>query len=305
MKNLILTIVGLTLSFYCNSQSDAYHPFPTENTVWREFFGGSEVSYCSDYQFIIIGDTIIDNLTYHKIQKAGVEYMVDQWGWCTNVIYLYFNFYRGAYRNDSVNKKVYLRENENDTLLYDFDLNLGDTLPRSYTSYGEFNYVATIDSILLGNEFHKRLGIATLDDPVYVYNYLIEGIGSTGGLLSNIQPPFEFGTILLCFTQDGKTIYPDTNYICDLITSSGHELTNNRSYQLHPNPFSNYARIEMDSHFNNAEFQLYNAYGKEVIRIQNIGDGTVIDGSNLPAGVYIFKIMCNNTTLQMGKVLKL
>jgi hypothetical protein len=305
MKKLLLTFLIISSSLSSKSQFNIYHPLPAENAIWRETFNGSYTSSCSDYQYIITGDTIIDSLIYHKIQKSGVEYYVDQWGWCTGIIEYYFNYYEGAYRNDSVNKKVYFHKNSVDTLLYDFNLNVGDTLPTTYTNWGPDNYIETIDSILIGSNFHKRFGIASFYEPGYVYVHLIEGIGSTFGLLGIIQVPFEFGSGLLCFIQDGLTLYPDTNYICDLITDLGPELSNYFSIQINPNPFSKYAKISINGQIDNTEFRLYNIFGIEAYILQNISDGAIIDGSNFPVGVYIFKIIRNNTTLQMGKVVKL
>lgn len=184
MKKSILIVFIISLSLNGNSQFHIYHPLPSENAVWRESFGGSYTSSCSDYQLIIIGDTLFDGFTYHKIQKSGVEYYVDQSGWCTWIIAYHFDYYLGAFRNDSVNKMVYFLENSIDTLLYNFNLNVGDTLPITYTNSYSDNYVETIDSILIGNNFHKRYGIASFYDPGYVYVHLIEGIGSTFGFLA-------------------------------------------------------------------------------------------------------------------------
>lgn len=61
----------------------------------------------------------------------------------------------------------------------------------------------------------------------------------------------------------------------------------------------------MDRQIECAEFQLYNTLGTEVCKLKNISDGTIIDGSILPAGVYLFKIISDNMILQKGKVIKL
>jgi hypothetical protein len=305
MKKLFLTFLIISSSLSSKSQFNIYHPLPKEDAIWREYFGGSYTTSCSDYQLIITGDTLIDGFTYHKIQRSGVEYYVDESGWCTWIIAYHFDYYDGAYRNDSVNKKVYYNYNSTDTLLYDFNLNLGDTLPSTYNHYSLIDFVATIDSVLIGNDFHKRFGIANFDNPNWVYAYLIEGIGSTLGLLSNIEFPFEFGSTLECFIQDGITLYPDMNYTCDLITGLGPELNAKFNFHINPNPFSTYARISMGGQIDSAEFRLYNALGTEVCKLKDITDGTLIDGSILPAGIYLFKIISNNVILQMGKVIRL
>lgn len=72
-------------------------------------------------------------MIYHKIQSSGVVYSNSTafGGWCSSSIQYSGYGYAGAFRNDSLNKKVYFVKPGmlNDTLFYDFDLQLGDTLP--------------------------------------------------------------------------------------------------------------------------------------------------------------------------------
>ena len=73
-------------------------------------------------------------------------------------------------------KKVYFFENGNDTLAYDFNLNIGDTLPVTCLNVLNNNYVQSIDSVLVGSQYHKRFWIS--DDNSINYASLIEGLNN-------------------------------------------------------------------------------------------------------------------------------
>jgi len=156
-------------------------------------------------------------------------------------LYKYYNNYIGAFREDTINKKVFFipENNSYDTLLYDFNLSIGDTLLSSIIndSINYMNHVSLIDSIIVGNKYYKRYGLSSGSNLNYVY--LIQGIGSTFGLFGYLYPPFESGTTLLCFKQNGQTLYPDTTTNCQLITSlnSNEEISN--QVKVFPNPTTN------------------------------------------------------------------
>ena len=44
---------------------------------------------------------------------------------------------------------------------------------------------------------------------------IIDGIGSSLGIMANLVPPFENGDELLCFSKDNVVYYPDSTYNCD------------------------------------------------------------------------------------------
>ena len=76
----------------------------------------------------INGDKIIGTHTYHKIYTTG-----QHTNWCPSYSGYYYNACNCALRQDSLQKKVfqYSSTYSKDTLLYDFNLNVGDTLPHT------------------------------------------------------------------------------------------------------------------------------------------------------------------------------
>ena len=218
MKIPIFLFCFFVIESLCTAQSTIYHPFPTSNSIWREQLGTYQCS-CKDYQHFISGDTLINGLVYQKIRRSGANLAENIQGFCTSQIVNHFNEYIGAYRNDSLNKKVYmvLADSVNEYLLYDFDLKLWDTLHQTLLcGPGLELYAISVDSILIGNEFRRRIGFGPVQFfPNYMNGHFIEGIGTECGLMGNmggLSFPFECCTSLLCFKQNNQTLYPYTNY---------------------------------------------------------------------------------------------
>jgi hypothetical protein len=140
--------------------------------------------------------------------------------------------YRGAYRQNIPQKEVYFVEpfTNQECLLYDFKLGVGDTVTGCYNP-GSCIIVSSVDSVLIGSNYRKRINLAT--NPPYS---LIEGIGSTAGLLEPLCP-FEYIANLICFSQNGQTLYPDTVTDC-ILTTQIPEIPEVEIASVHPNPFT-------------------------------------------------------------------
>ena len=79
----------------------------------------------------------------------------------------------------------------------------------SWNNYFISNYVSSIDSILIGNNYHRRFHLSQMGTS-FSHVAIIEGIGSEYGLLFPLMPPFEFFNTLVCVTINSIPVYPDT-----------------------------------------------------------------------------------------------
>lgn len=144
----------------------------------------------SDLQYFNKGDTLINNIQYHKVLKTGngVEYIMTQLTcslWCgSNYNYYSFNsIYTGALRQNIAQRRLYYMEpgQFQEALLYDYSLSVGDTLPTSYTNQ-IVNIVTAIDTLWLGGTGHRSF---QLSSSLFMGDVsLIEGIGCSLGLFS-------------------------------------------------------------------------------------------------------------------------
>src|ERR1700746_2350414 len=137
MKKLLL----FTFLSFCfisiKAQSWVYHEFPDSNAVWNVSYQETGVGFCGEYSYTISNDTIINSVTFKKLNKTGRDFSMTYtssappiWN-CDHSISTptYYN-YAGAMREDVLQKKVYYIAMGDTTqqLLYDFNLNVGDTL---------------------------------------------------------------------------------------------------------------------------------------------------------------------------------
>lgn len=261
MKKVIL--LGLLLNNFLtiiNAQTNVYHPFPDSNAIWTIIAGNNCTSWSSfiKYQYKISGDTILNSTNYIKISRLIDNNLYPNAEGCGLHI-----GYLAAIRDDSLNKKVYVipKDSLQELLLYDFNLNVGDSLISYYTQIYQCQsnalYVETIDSILVNNNYRKRMGFCNYASPpcsIEIHDrsyYIIEGIGSAWGLFDNFLFHYDCGrSYLTCYSENDHILYgydiinTDTTtnldaYSCDLsssVTVSINQSFNNYEIKIFPNP---------------------------------------------------------------------
>lgn len=303
MKKVFILIICICFSELILAQK--YYPFPTSNAVWREnhvaVYGSSNSSYFS-YQNFISGDTLIMGKTYHKIYKTGY---VNHKTRDTNIYSEYKNEYVGAIREDN-SKRIYFFKDIilNEQLLYDFNLKIGDKLPTMVGTREDIinNHVVYtvhgIDSVIVSGVFHKRFEI------FYSTNskvYLIEGLGSTDGLLARFYPSYGYNFELICFQQDGKSAFPD-GVECNLISTGISEVNLQNEIQIFPNPSTGIINIS-NLPDRPLKLQLFNMLGKLVYETQIQAINYSLNLNLMPGGIYLLKVIEKNKSIVFEKVI--
>jgi hypothetical protein len=290
LKKYIL-IWTLLISTTSIGQTSSYHSMPDSGAVWNFHYtfycfwtgGGVADIY---YSLTVSGDTIINGNTYHKLYRPYAQSF--SVGNCGGVLI----GYNGAFREDTSNRKVYYVPiaNSVEQLLYDFNLQVGDTVVGYLQSLiSPYDTVQSIDSILIGNSYRKRWNI----NPCYDI-YLIEGIGSTYGLYENSPGcATDFANYYLtCFQQNGLTLYPDTTISCQLITISDNNSLETVSTTISPNPFHTSCQIQMSSEFGNFEWKIFNSEGILLTNGTNPNNKEFrLSRGDLKNGIYLIQLM--------------
>lgn len=173
--------------------------FP-KGTTWTTLFTPYE--NCHDawsYTCELQGDTLIENSRYYTIVHGPIDVPIRQ-----------------------VGQKIYAWINNQDCLLYDFGLEIGDSIPWrifeiNYDAsqvgvYGQdFAHVERIDTVLLadGRKAKRWLYDDRMPD--------IEYVGGEVGILSPIILPevTTCGGTHMCCSLDGELIYETSQGICD------------------------------------------------------------------------------------------
>jgi hypothetical protein len=328
-KQILFFLLFLIVAVSSFAQFNTYHPFPDSNAYWKEEQtympgnAGSGEEYV-DYGYILSGDTNVNGISYHKVYKVGGR------EWCMFCSpYYFYNYnsmsYAAAIRQDTVMKREYVcctASLKTDTLLYDFNLKIGDTL-NEYNTIGihERNYVYGIDSVLRDNNYRKALVIATgTGTGRRVMDTIVEGIGSLYGLFEAEVIPFESSTGLMCFWQNGYVVYsPGTNtknapYYDSCVeyglnyhwTGINSVTPENVSFSVFPNPAGKQVTLsyELPQQQTNATLQLYNAVGQLVktVAVKGYKGSVDNDVSALPNGIYYYTLSVDGVVEATSKL---
>jgi len=308
MKNQFIIISILLFAFKIGyGQTNIYHPFP-DSSFWRvdawamDNFTGCQEDYYYDYYFD--GDTIIDGSLHKKLfrspvliirQGGGTPCYV--WPWAT------FSGYMGAIRDDSVSNKSFFvfPDQNNDTLLFDYNLAVGDTI-KGYLSANCTMKINSIDSAFVGTQSRKKWNFTTCNEDA---GYFIQGIGSNNGLIELLNTQDFYLTHLIC-VKDSNMVLFDTGFNsaigCQLITAIDESSIVVPMIDISPNPFFMQTTFKLDQPLKNAVLTVYNTYGQEVKQIDNLtGPSIFFRQDNLQSGLYFFCILDSRKMIATGK----
>lgn len=314
-----LTIyIGLIIvCSFCNlAFAQTYEPFIDTTKRWnmtRTIYNTQIYTYTARIKKI---DTLIDGKVYQKIVSDTIYLLPEN----ESAGYL------GFIREDTTSKKVYYTNTDvgyspfqfntnEERLLYDFSLEIGDTATVMTTE--ECNNdgsgftslkVLNIDSLeLIDGSKRKRWFLEDINNGDEVY--WIEGIGSEFGLYMPSCPRtalhmFEYS--LLCFFEDETHLYQQQNQTtCSVFwTSSTDELDmKENGFVVFPNPASDELNIELNKEIT-GKLVVYDAKGLEVLNKKFTGDNLKVNIESLSKGVYYLKI--NSLNLKaVNKIVKL
>lgn len=289
-------LVALPSIFSCSlasAQTSVYHPFPDSNAVWGMVSGCSDmIQQCSNSMYIqynFAGDTSIEGNTYKVVHEVVGQ---DPGGCCGPPE----DLGPGFLRDDTAARKVYWRipGMNADTLLFDFTLELGDTLGGLYGNtglcVGAVITVQSIDSVLVGVSFRKRINFSATDP--CQQTSIIEGVGSTNGLTACYATPNTFSILLMCFTVNGELLYmspcgePDMQACGEFPSSiAGPSPVFKPVGHVTPNPSIGLFHLGRVAQ----EISVYNVQGTLLFRTY----GTEVDLSAYPPGVYTAVVETN------------
>jgi hypothetical protein len=258
-----------------------YEPFdpPDPPYFWVETeqisIGGIEVINSMDYYRIMMGD----QGTCLLREENGIVYKYDV--------------------NDDI-----------DRILFDFNLEVGDTFNLLESAYEDDMYCISIGSSLLESELNvqsvEELFIAGEMRKVITFeqvtNYSqiqwIEGIGNISGFdliweLLDVTG----GSLLVCFAINGNTYYFNGADSCDNTTLNIHE-TNKDSLVLYPNPVTNRSILHISEHLGIDHIKIYDITGKCILEDLINNHYYMIDAFQYPSGLYFYRVF------QKGKLLR-
>jgi hypothetical protein len=179
-------------------------------------------------------------------------------------------------RQDTAQKKVWLYNSSlnSDEILYDFNLNVGDTIDSTkayWTRYVQITdhwIVTSIDSILINGNYRQQFNYSA----GFLPGSAIEGIGALHGLMYRPND-FEYVATLHYFSEDNRFFYCDN---CSTDTSFWEHLfchdfaldiseIKDYSFSISPNPAHDNFTITLNRQIHNGELKIYDVTGREIM----------------------------------------
>jgi len=218
---------------FCKGQSiDTVSVWRINSAIWEPGVE-SKVFHFKDF---IDGDTTINSINYYKVYQTGYWY----YSWPPYPNYFFFtHIFHGFLREE--NNKWYTSDGLDDLLLYDFTLDVNDTVISAFTfTSGDPIIVTVIDSVLIESEYKKRFHL----NLEYGAEFIIEDIGASSGLFENMAF-FEWDSELVCFAKNGESLWGIPTEECELNVSINEDKPIKSELLIFPNPASNYFYIKL------------------------------------------------------------
>ena len=251
IKTMLLFASLTMLELVGNAQEKQYIPLVEPGKVWFETYSQSPspYGYNTAGKVYLQGDTIINNVQFSKIYSMLVDVL------CQETIIL-GPIYRGAMRDDTIEKKIWIVEpNESDEILFfDFSLETGDTIPETCYFSRQFYpiVISSIDTVITYDGVERSRWQFECEGS-QDGSIVIEGIGSINGFLAGYILPFEYySEDLFCCTLDSMQIFPYSSSDCILPSDTCAvvglpEPETMENIIIFPNPLSNSQQL----HFQN------------------------------------------------------
>ncbi len=208
------------------------------------------------------------------------------------------SLFRGWVRSEG--KQIYFNGGQAgaDMLLYDFDLQIGDTLLNWELIPNDTLIVSAIDSLqtpagpiarfwLTGNNYAE---------------FLLDGIGSSVGFLQTLTRPYNVSSELMCYTKSAEKWFPEEAVencvfyleLADDFTTGTWSVWNDQDL-IH---------IAFKAGQSAARWTLFSANGQQ-LESQQFTESTTCEISHLPGGIYLIVLEDQKGRAFQQKIVKL
>lgn len=299
IRALLSFLVFVLLQFEASSQD--YIPFPESDAVWYAGYGNVDCALYEDdfleygeYYYVLSGeDTTINNNSYKSLFRYG--YGGND---CNIPLGLGVeNGYIGAIRQEVSEQKVFFmpRDSSQDKLIYDYSLQEGDTIDSYLIEIADVYEVVTVtsvDSIMIGQHYRKRIRTSWLEEDPQRDIDLIEGVGSNRGFLEPFLNRFERDAMLHNLCVNDTVTYANPNYyeyLCDY-TVGLENSPGKVDLSIYPQPADD--RLIISSEYGDYKIEslrMFNSQGELVGSLNPVSYPLNMEVTDLPGGIYFIE----------------
>ena len=304
-KNLLIVLVVFLNSWHVKSQTSWAEPQAT----W--FYTFDHFAYAQYVKIEKVGDTLINGINCDVLQKTRIGYDYSQ------SIFDTINLGR-EYTCISLDGDTVLNFRSNQFyVLYIFSALPGDTwILRGNNSNCALIDTIRVDSIgttIINSDTLRYLWTSKVSNSLgwYFTGKIVEKIGCIGYMFP--EPYCQIidineGGLFRCYDDSlswsfSSGIVPT----CDYTTSIGELKGDQNGITIFPNPFLNTAEIIIPKKFDEQKisFKVFNEYGEEILKDNNLASVRFIDGQNLSSGIYFWiAYYYDKKILSTGKFIK-
>lgn len=268
--------------------------------TWHYSYGEGMGTRTAGYEKLeVIEDTVINSIDYRIIKRIRV--------YSNEVMQELDNLYL---RYDSENDQVYRYNDSEESLLYDFSAEKGDTIIVKAISFmGDISFChLVVDSIkveVFSDSIHRRVQYCReTQNPRFMFgDKIIEGIGSEVFLfpVDGLMCDAGCADDLRCY-QDSKVVITNPYIECDgLFTGVDARLSLSEELIFYPNPTKEIIYFESQGSLEVVNLTLIDQTG----RIHLISENPkYIDLRMIADGVYLLKVVLSDQSVVIKKILK-
>ena len=178
-------------------------------------------------------------------------------------------------------RAMYVWNDNEDQLLFDFDMQVGEMLPLSFNNADPNIEVVDLDSIQLDGEWRRVFSISG-----GLAVTIVEGIGSDKGFFEPVSDIFECGHNLTCFSLNGESVYPGPD--CEIIMAiDGLE---EQDIDIRFDATSSVLTVLMPGFSAALPLEVLDVHGRLCHRTRLNGTGGQVNLAALSAGTYLVRI---------------
>lgn len=311
MQNLSTNIaILLLLPMFCHGQIPN---FIVDGSRWvyttiENSEPGQYLVHNSTEQNIIHGDTLIHGTRYQKLYTTLHNELHVFSPPANPVIHSYDSTGPAFLRYDTLLRKVFYMPDidSKERLIYDFALTAGDTLPMQSPIFPNA-VIKSIDTITFFGSQVKRFFIDIGEDSFEEFNFIIEGLGGSNGLLY-FQPVFAslsgetFTTFWNCF-QSADSTFMFSGWDCPFVdfVSDIKPVDQPTTLIIVPNPTNGCYTLTIGEELLNATLLVMDSAGR-IMDNRPLETLTYTGTLNAP-GIYFWQVFRDHQSIRSGTLI--